>query len=61
MNAEELDGHCFFDAYTGGCWYTGGYPGGNEWKGVQRAREKGDCIGMLVDLDQGSMLSGRTA
>ena len=48
--AHTVDGHCFY--------YTGNgtrYPGRREWGGMQTAREDGDRIGMLLDLDQGSM------
>ena len=32
------------------------YPSYNTWEGMQQpAREPGDRIGMLLDLDQGSM------
>ena len=31
------------------------YPGYNDWEGMQTARAQGDRIGMLLDLDQGSM------
>ena len=30
-------------------------PGFNNWEGMQNAKEQGDRIGMLLDLDQGSM------
>ena len=30
-------------------------PGYRNWEGMQHAREEGDRIGMLLDLDQGSM------
>jgi hypothetical protein len=44
------DGHCFY------CTDNGlHYPGARRWKGVQSAKEEGDRIGMLLDLDQGSM------
>ena len=49
-SADDVDGHCFY--FTGGgerC------PGGHGWEGMQAAREQGDRIGMLLDLDQGSM------
>ena len=50
VNAFEVDGHCFCWTRTGSC-----YPGKRGWKGQQTAREQGDRIGMLLDLDQGSM------
>ena len=45
-----MDGHCFYG--------TGGgrrYPGMSDWEGMQDVRAQGDRIGMLLDLDQGSM------
>ena len=45
----EADGHCFYDTTTGFC-----YPGNRNWEGMQRASGR-DRIGMLLDLDQGSM------
>ena len=49
-DAYAVDGHCFY--YTG----TGHRsPGYNHWVGMQNAMEQGDRIGMLLDLDQGSM------
>jgi hypothetical protein len=47
-DAEEVDGHCFYDTFSGSRW-----PG--NWEGMQPARQQGDRIGMLLDLDQGSM------
>ena len=32
-----------------------GQPGYGSWDGMQSAKEQGDRIGMLLDLDQGSM------
>ena len=49
-DADEVDGHCFYWTLNGGR-----YPGDIEWEGRQPAREQGDHIGMLLDLDQGSM------
>ena len=48
--AEEVDGHCFYSTFDGRRW-----PGNHAWEGMQGAREPGDRIGMLLDLDQGSM------
>jgi len=48
--APDVDGHCFYGTWTGRR-----EPGYNDWEGVQTAREQGDRIGMLLDLDQGSM------
>ena len=31
------------------------YPDGHDWEGMQNATKEGDRIGMLLDLDQGSM------
>ena len=48
--AHSVDGHCFYDTYDGLR-----SPGYITWEGMQAAREQGDRIGMLLDLDQGSM------
>eukprot|EP01043_Picozoa_sp_COSAG02_P061074 COSAG02_NODE_8123_length_2699_cov_4.471923_2_plen_433_part_01 len=47
-NAHNVQGHCFYHTYTGTR-----YPGG-DWEGMQDA-EEGDCIGLLLDLDAGSL------
>ena len=44
------DGHCFYDTFDGVRW-----PGWEGWEGRHGARKRGDRIGMLLDLDQGSM------
>ena len=31
------------------------WPGGHDWEGMQDVKQPGDRIGMLLDLDQGSM------
>ena len=49
MNAYAVDGHCFCDTDTGMR-----YPGRRDWKGRQHPVE-GDRIGLLLDLDQGTM------
>jgi hypothetical protein len=50
MDADRVDGHCFY--YTGnGC----RFPGRHDWEGMQPAHDEGDRIGMLLDLDQGTM------
>jgi hypothetical protein len=49
-SAWNVDGHCFYDTEDGHC-----YPGRRDWEGKQLANEEGDRIGMLLDLDQGSM------
>ena len=45
-----ISGHCFY-------WTGGGnrYPGFGEWEGMQHAREDGDRIGLLLDLDKGTL------
>ena len=53
--AFDVDGHCLYWTYHGSR-----FPGfsdmeGFDWEGTQRATEQGDRIGMLLDLDQGSM------
>jgi hypothetical protein len=47
--AFHVDGHCFYDTFDGRR-----YPGNQAWEGMQAAKP-GDRIGMLLDLDQGSM------
>jgi hypothetical protein len=49
-HAPYVDGHCFYRTYGG--WRMPGY---HNWEGIQNAREEGDRIGMLLDLDQGTM------
>eukprot|EP01046_Picozoa_sp_COSAG06_P051219 COSAG06_NODE_8307_length_2207_cov_4.807400_1_plen_290_part_00 len=51
-DAEHVDGHCFY--YTGNGYRFPGY-GYHDWEGMQRAEKEGDRIGLLLDLDQGSM------
>ena len=48
--AYTVDGHCFY-ATAGGT----RHPRFRNWEGMQGTREQGDRIGMLLDLDQGSM------
>ena len=48
--ASDEDGHSFC-----GTAYGRRYPGNHTWEGMQTAKEQGDRIGMLLDLDQGSM------
>ena len=50
LAAQIVDGHCFYYTYFGRR-----FPGHIDWEGKQTAREQGDRIGMLLDLDQGSM------
>ena len=47
---EEGRYHCFYETVQGHR-----YPGDWDWEGKQDAEEQGDRIGMLLDLDQGSM------
>ena len=49
-NAHTVDGHCFYATTTGSR-----YPGAHNWEGMQGAQQEGGPIGMLLDLDQGSM------
>ena len=49
VNALDVDGHCFYGTHNGRR-----DPGYTDWEGMQGA-EQGDRIGMLLDLDQGSM------
>ena len=50
-DAYGVDGHCFFANWSGHH-----FPGPNHaWEGEQTAFQPGDRIGMLLDLDQGSM------
>ena len=49
-NAMLVDGHCFY------CTVNGlRFPGRHDWEGRQTTRQNGNHIGMLLDLDQGSM------
>jgi hypothetical protein len=50
MDADSVDGHCFYYTYDG---YR--CPGFRDWEGMQGAQKEGERIGMLLDLDQGSM------
>jgi hypothetical protein len=49
-DAQYVDGHCFYHTVFGSR-----YPRDHEWEGMQGAMEDGDRIGMLLDLDQGTM------
>eukprot|EP01046_Picozoa_sp_COSAG06_P015469 COSAG06_NODE_993_length_11161_cov_12.065359_4_plen_481_part_00 len=49
-DAQVVGGHCFYDTWSGRR-----FPDGYRWEGMQPADEQGDRIGMLLDLDQGSM------
>ena len=52
VGVHYVDGHCFYNTYGGQCYNTYGRI---DWEGRQAATEQGDRIGMLLDLDQGSM------
>ena len=57
LNAHIVDGHCFYWTYNGHRFprnFPGPFPGIN-WEGMQPTNEQGDRIGMLLDLDQGSV------
>ena len=45
-----MGGHCFYSTYIGSR-----YPSRRNWEGRQGASEPGERIGMLLELDQGSM------
>jgi hypothetical protein len=51
--AMVSDGHCFYGTYNGDLLPS--YTSGHNWEGRQAATEQGDRIGMLLDLDQGTM------
>ena len=51
--AYVVDGHCFYATYDPDDG-PAGWPGNITWQGMQ-ASKQGDRIGMLLDLDQGSM------
>ena len=51
-NAFGVDGHCFYSTGDGECWCN---PNAHDWEGMQTANVQGDRVGMLLDLDQGSM------
>lgn len=50
QNAHLEDGHCFYYTYHGKR-----YPSSYGGEGMQSARQPGDRIGLLLDLDKGSM------
>ena len=56
-NAYAVPGHCFYNTASGQSWRCSEWHSstGTRWEGKQHAREVGDRIGMLLDLDQGSM------
>eukprot|EP01046_Picozoa_sp_COSAG06_P029934 COSAG06_NODE_2813_length_6243_cov_7.236165_8_plen_353_part_00 len=48
--AQHVDGHCFYSLCSGSR-----FPCGTDWEGREPAMEDGDRIGLLLDLDQGTM------
>ena len=50
IDAEEVDGHCFFSIAT-----AKHYPSDVRWPGGEPSMEPGVRIGMLLDLGKGSM------
>ena len=52
-DAQHVDGHCFYNTYSGT--RRPFLPRNRDWEGMQGAKEEGDRIGMLLDLDQGTM------
>ena len=50
QHAQFVNGHCFYATANGTRW-----PGYDSWEGMQGVMKRGDRIGMLLDLDQGSM------
>jgi hypothetical protein len=49
-DAYDVQGHSFYYTHNGTR-----YPGGSAWEGMQNAREEDDRIGLLLDLDAGSL------
>jgi hypothetical protein len=49
-DAFLVNGHCFYETCHGAR-----YPAPYEWEGMQGAKEEGDRVGLLLDLDQGTM------
>ena len=45
-----MDGHCFISTRGGHCW-----PSRSDWEGRQGAGRAGDRVGLLLDLDEGSV------
>jgi hypothetical protein len=50
QDAHHVDCHCFYYMYSGHR-----FPGRHDWEGMQRAVDEDDRIGLLLDLDQGTM------
>ena len=55
VDAHNVDGHCFYYTVNGWCFTGHCFPDRRDWEGMQEAMEEGDRIGMLLDLDQGTM------
>ena len=53
QNPHEADGHFFYDTASGCCCNNEIWQ--ESWEGMQAAFEEGDCIGLLLDLDKGSL------
>ena len=47
---HHVDDHYLYYTFLGS-----GFPGYHNWEGMQGAEEEGDRIGLLLDLDQGTM------
>jgi hypothetical protein len=54
-SAFDVVGRCFYRTANGHRYPHNDPGGGYGWEGRQTATEPGDRIGMLLDLDQGSM------
>jgi len=54
---QPLENFChFYSTYTGKHYInTRRHEEGSDWEGAQTAKEQGDRVGMLLDLDQGSV------
>ena len=50
-SADYVDGHVFYDTASGRCWPAGI----GDWEGIDNAGKEGDQIGLLLDLDKGSL------
>eukprot|EP01046_Picozoa_sp_COSAG06_P024721 COSAG06_NODE_2032_length_7794_cov_35.231839_1_plen_402_part_00 len=48
--AQNVQGHCFYSTYSGIR-----FPGQSDWEGMQGAMTEDDRIGLLLDLDAGSL------
>ena len=50
VETDEFCRHCFYGTHDGER-----FPGRLAWQGLQGAREQGDRVSMLLDLEQGSI------